>query len=72
MTDEMAQMLDTRLGSSKAAFSSRFNWLLWGATTGARFVLVWWYRRQPVFYLPPGWLGPFAWFFSLPSAPNGE
>jgi len=66
------EKLNTRLAASKSAFATKFNWLLWATTTGAQFVLVWWYRREPVFYLPPGWLGPLAYFFSLPSAPKGS
>ncbi|CAG7849394.1 Protein GET1 {ECO:0000255/HAMAP-Rule:MF_03113} AltName: Full=Guided entry of tail-anchored proteins 1 {ECO:0000255/HAMAP-Rule:MF_03113} [Serendipita indica DSM 11827] len=66
------EKLNTRLGASKSSFSSNFNWFLWFATTGAQFVLVWWYRREPVFFLPPGWLGPMGWFLSLPSAPSGS
>lgn len=62
---------DSRLAESKSSFASKFNWLLWAATTGAQFILVWWYRREPVFYLPPGWLGPLGYFLALPSAPKG-
>jgi hypothetical protein len=46
--------------------------VLWLFTTGAQLVLVWWYRKQPVFYLPPGWVPyPVAWVLSFPSAPLG-
>jgi len=40
-------------------------------TTGLQFVVTWWYRKQPVFYLPEGWLGPLTWWLSLPFAPAG-
>ncbi|PVG00995.1 hypothetical protein CPB86DRAFT_773417 [Serendipita vermifera] len=66
------EKLNARLSAYKASFSSTFNWIVWFATTGAQFVLVWWYRRDPVFYLPPGWFGPFTWILSLPSAPSGS
>lgn len=46
--------------------------VLWCLTTGAQFVLVWWYRSAPVFYLPKGYLpGVVGWWFSLPFAPKG-
>jgi hypothetical protein len=42
-------------------------------TTGLQFLLVWWYRKQAVFYMPKGWLGPgMGWWFSLPFAPKGS
>ncbi|KAG8751554.1 GET complex subunit get1 [Serendipita sp. 396] len=66
------EKLNARLSASKSGFSTRFNSLVWIATTGAQFFLVWWYRREPVFYLPSGWFGPFTWFLSLPSAPSGS
>ena len=45
--------------------------MLWVLTTGLQFVIGWYYRRSAVFYLPPGWLGPLAWWLSLPFAPRG-
>lgn len=41
-------------------------------TTGLQFVVGWWYRREAVFYLPPGWFGPLGWVLALPFAPKGE
>jgi hypothetical protein len=64
---------DTTLSSSRTSFNTKFSSLLWVLTSGANWVLVWWYRKQPVFYLPPGWLpAPVAWLLSFPSAPRGE
>lgn len=35
--------------------------------------LVWWYKSQPVFWLPKGWFPyPLVWILSFPSAPIGE
>ena len=45
--------------------------LLWLLTTGLQFAVGWWYRKQPVFYLPQGWLGPLGWWLALPFAPAG-
>ena len=49
----------------------KFNTLLWLLTTGLQFAVGWWYRRQPVFFLPQGWLGPLGWWLALPFAPAG-
>ncbi|KAH7913264.1 CHD5-like protein-domain-containing protein [Hygrophoropsis aurantiaca] len=66
------EKLNGELSSSKSAFSLKFNSLLWILTTGLQFVVGWWYRKSAVFYLPPGWLGPLAWWMSFPFAPKGS
>lgn len=62
---------DGELASNKSAFSLKFNTTIWILTTGLQFVVGWWYRRSAVFYLPPGWLGPLAWWLAFPFAPKG-
>jgi hypothetical protein len=47
------------------------NMLLWLLTTGLQFAVEWWYRKQPVFFLPQGWLGPLGWWLALPFASAG-
>ncbi|KZT61775.1 hypothetical protein CALCODRAFT_522579 [Calocera cornea HHB12733] len=64
--------LNAQLSSARSAFSLRFKALLFLLTSGAQWALVWYYRAAPVFYLPPGWLGPIAWWLSLPFAPAGS
>ncbi|KAK1927310.1 protein GET1 [Papiliotrema laurentii] len=66
------EKINNSLTSARTGFGLKFSTLIWTTTTGAQLVLVWWYRRQPVFWLPKGWLpGPAAWLLSLPSAPKG-
>jgi hypothetical protein len=68
-----ADTRDTTLTSAKSSFGMKFSSLIWVSTTGAQLVLVWWYRKQPIFWLPAGWApGPVAWILSFPSAPKGE
>ncbi|KAG9002112.1 GET complex subunit get1 [Tulasnella sp. 427] len=71
---ELAELekLNSELGSTKTAFSLKFNTAIWILTTGAQMALGWWYRKTPVFYLPKGWFGPFTWWLSLPFAPAGS
>ena len=64
--------VDSQIASSKSSFSLKFNSAIWILTTGVQFVVGWWYRRQPVFYLPEGWFGPLAWWLAFPFAPAGE
>lgn len=63
--------VDAEVASSKSAFAMKFNTLLWLLTTGLQFGVGWWYRKQPVFFLPQGWLGPLGWWLALPFAPAG-
>ncbi|EIW82839.1 hypothetical protein CONPUDRAFT_121027 [Coniophora puteana RWD-64-598 SS2] len=66
------EKLNNELSGSKSAFSLKFNSLVWILTTGAQFVIGWWYRRSAVFFLPPGWLGPLGWWMAFPFAPKGS
>ncbi|KGB76293.2 protein GET1 [Cryptococcus deuterogattii R265] len=64
---------NNNLSSSRSSFSKKFNTLLWLMTTGAQFLLSWWFRKQPIFWLPEGWVPyPVAWLVSFPSAPIGS
>ncbi|WVQ79714.1 hypothetical protein IAT38_001814 [Cryptococcus sp. DSM 104549] len=64
---------NTSLASSRSSFGLKFNTLIWTLTTGTQFFLVWWYRRQPIFWLPEGWVPyPVAWILSFSSAPLGS
>ncbi|WVF67486.1 hypothetical protein IAT40_002242 [Kwoniella sp. CBS 6097] len=67
------EQLNTTLGSSRSSFAVKFKSLIWTLTTGAQLFLVWWYRKEPVFWLPTGWVPyPVAWVLSFPSAPIGS
>ncbi|KAG2113357.1 WRB/Get1 family [Suillus cothurnatus] len=66
------EKLNGELTSNKAAFSLKFNTLVWVLTTGLSFFVGWWYRKAAVFYLPPGWLGPLGWWMAFPFAPKGS
>ncbi|KAK7692505.1 GET complex subunit get1 [Cerrena zonata] len=66
------EKLNGELSSSKTSFSLKFNSAVWISTTGLQFVVGWWYRKSAVFFLPPGWLGPFTWWLSFPFAPSGS
>jgi hypothetical protein len=64
--------LNGEMTSSKTAFSIKFGSAIWVFTTGLQFLVGWWYRKSPVFYLPPGWFGPLEWWIALPFAPKGS
>jgi len=63
---------NSTLTSARTSFTLQFSTLIWLLTNGAQLFLVWWYRKRPVFYPPPGWVpGPVSWLLSFPSAPRG-
>jgi len=66
------EKLNSQIASAKSSFAMKFNTTIWLMTTGLQFVVGWWYRREAVFYLPPGWLGPLGWVLALPFAPKGS
>ncbi|KAG0224072.1 GET complex subunit get1 [Actinomortierella wolfii] len=65
------EKLTSDLHMTKAAFELKFKGVLWFVTSGLQFILVFWYRRSPVFYLPYGWFGPAEFFLALPFAERG-
>jgi len=66
------EKLNGELGTARASFGMKFSVFIWIFTTGLQFAVGYWYRKAPVFYLPPGWLGPVTWWLSLPFAPAGS
>ncbi|KAJ4480728.1 WRB/Get1 family [Lentinula lateritia] len=65
------EKLNSDISSVKTTFSVKFSTGIWICTTGAQFVIGWWYRKAAIFYLPPGWFGPLAWVLAFPFAPKG-
>ncbi|EJT99021.1 hypothetical protein DACRYDRAFT_82924 [Dacryopinax primogenitus] len=66
------EKLNAAISSQKSAFSLRFKVILWLLTSAAPYILTFYYRREAVFYLPPGLLGPLEWWMSFPWAPKGS
>ncbi|KAF9580241.1 GET complex subunit get1 [Lunasporangiospora selenospora] len=66
------EKLTSELHVSKAAFELKFKGLLWFITSGMQFLMVAWFRRVPVFYLPIGWFGPAETILSMPFAERGS
>ncbi|KAK4496213.1 hypothetical protein PRZ48_012193 [Zasmidium cellare] len=59
--------------SFRATFDSIVSKLRWLGTQGVNFVLNTWYAKQPMFWLPQGWVPYQAeWILSLPRAPLGS
>ncbi|KAF2840548.1 hypothetical protein M501DRAFT_930254 [Patellaria atrata CBS 101060] len=61
------------IGSSKASFDSKANLVRWVSTSGLRLFIQFWFARQALFWIPPGWLpGYVEWILSFPKAPKGS
>jgi len=66
------EKMTSELHVSKASFELKFKGLLWFITNGIQFLMVAWFRRSPVFYLPLGWFGPAERVLALPFAERGS
>lgn len=59
--------------ASKAKFDKTVGMVRWTATSGVKFVLPFWYAKQPMFWLPKGWFPYYVeWILSFPRAPLGS
>ncbi|KAI8372370.1 WRB/Get1 family [Choanephora cucurbitarum] len=66
------EKLGSEITYSKTAFELKVKSVLWFLVHGSQFVMVMWFRKNAVFYLPPGWFGPAQRFLSWPFAPAGS
>ncbi|KAE9403877.1 hypothetical protein BT96DRAFT_750545, partial [Gymnopus androsaceus JB14] len=66
------EKLSIEMSSVKNSFSLKFSSAIWICTTGAQFIITWWYRKSAIFYLPSGWFGPLGWVLAFPFAPKGS
>ncbi|KAI8369553.1 WRB/Get1 family [Radiomyces spectabilis] len=66
------EKLNSEIAFSKTAFELKVKSVLWVIVHGSQVIMVMWYRKAAVFYLPPGWFGPAQRLLSLPFAPRGS
>lgn len=63
---------DQVISSSQFMFSIMFKGFMFVLNSAVPFVLNWYFKYVPMFYLPPGdWFGPLGYLFSFPNAPVG-
>ncbi|TVY58016.1 Protein get1, partial [Lachnellula suecica] len=61
------------LDSTKSTFDSTVSALRWLGTNGVRALLQFWFQKQPMFWVPKGWMPYYAeWLLSFPRAPVGS
>ncbi|KAI9755244.1 MAG: GET complex subunit get1 [Lichina confinis] len=64
--------ISTAISSSKGNFESVVSVARWTATSGFRFLLQFWFTKEPIYWLPQGWLPYYVeWILSFPKAPLG-
>ncbi|ETS73423.1 Protein get1 [Pestalotiopsis fici W106-1] len=70
---EQLEKLKSSHDATKAKFDSSVGAVRWCLTRGLKFVLPFWYAKQPMFWLPKGWFPYYAeWVLSFPRAPMGS
>ncbi|KAI0181350.1 CHD5-like protein-domain-containing protein [Hypoxylon sp. FL1284] len=70
---EQLEKMKSSHDASKAKFDGTINILRWLATTGLKFLIPFWYAKQPMFWLPRGWFPYYVeWILSFPRAPVGS
>ncbi|KAF1990934.1 hypothetical protein K402DRAFT_323726 [Aulographum hederae CBS 113979] len=61
------------LSSVKSTFDSTATTIRWLLTNGLRFYLQYRYAREPLFWLPHGWIPTYVeWIMAFPRAPRGS
>ena len=64
---------DSSIRSTKTSFDTTVTTIRWLSTNGLRFFLQLWYTKQPLFWIPQGWVpGYVEWILSFPRAPRGS
>ncbi|KAH8602171.1 protein get1 [Bisporella sp. PMI_857] len=70
---EQLEKSKTSSESTKKTFDSVVSALRWLGTNGLRLLLQFWYTKQPMFWIPGGWIPYYAeWMLSFPRAPLGS
>lgn len=59
--------------ASRSNFDRIANILRWISTNGLRYLLQFWFSKQPLFWLPQGWVPSYVeWLLAFPRAPTGS
>jgi len=70
---EQLEKSKASMDTTKSTFDSAVNTLRWLGTNGLRMLLQFWFSKQPMFWIPSGWVPYYAeWLLSFPRAPLGS
>ena len=69
----LTHFLAESLKSFKSKFSTSVAAVRWASTNGLRMLLQIWYSREPMYWIPKGWVpGYVEWLLAFPRAPRGS
>ncbi|RPA95579.1 hypothetical protein L873DRAFT_1812694 [Choiromyces venosus 120613-1] len=67
------EKLTSSVNVTRTKFDTQTGFIRWVSTSGASWAISLWYRREPVFWIPEGWVpGYVEWGLSFPKAPIGS
>ncbi|KAG0136740.1 CHD5-like protein-domain-containing protein [Tuber indicum] len=67
------EKLTGSVNAARAKFDTQTGFVCWASTSGAGWAVSLWYRREPIFWIPEGWVpGYVEWGLSFPKAPIGS
>ncbi|KAI5809415.1 CHD5-like protein-domain-containing protein [Pyronema omphalodes] len=67
------ETINATIQTSRTSFDSRAGMFRWVITVGFRMFLQFWFSRQPMFWIPQGWVpSVIEWGLSFPRAPMGS
>lgn len=73
LNDLLTVEIEASLDSTKATFDKVVSALRWLGTNGLRTLMQFWFQKNPMFWLPTGWVPYYAeWLLSFPRAPLGS
>ncbi|GAB5586724.1 GET complex subunit get1 [Umbelopsis nana] len=70
-TDSL-EKTNSEIAFKRTQFEVKVKGILYFVVHGSQVLMVMWFRKNPVFYLPYGWFGPASWLLSMPFAPRGS
>jgi len=69
----MVWVIAGSVNAARAGFDTQIGFVRWVSTSGAGWAISLWYRREPIFWIPEGWVpGYVEWGLSFPKAPIGS
>ncbi|CAM0141381.1 GET complex subunit get1 [Umbelopsis sp. WA50703] len=71
-TTEKLEKTNQDIASSRTQFEVKVKGVLYFVVHGVQVIMVMWFRKSPVFFLPHGWFGPAGRLLSMPFAPKGS
>jgi hypothetical protein len=67
------EKLTGSVNAARTKFDTQAGFVRWASTSGAGWAVSLWYRREPIFWIPEGWVpGYVEWGLSFPKAPIGS